>query len=283
MPKRVFFFMAAVVLAASTGTVVGGCGNESTGGGIVPDAHVPCTPFRSVLTEPYLTGFDGVDVSSAVTCGEPPYLCLIYSGVGDGTVPGGVTQDPADTTGCTLIGDVDTNDPSGNYGFIMIVRDSLNGRLEIPIYWPGNPCSTDHVTLDPAENPARVETSGSEYQWTVSADDVDYPCDDVSCGTCRACVHMRFLVLEPITGADGLDCVNTGDVCSDCGAGCVPLPPACPHVDTMSRVLQVRSHAAIRESPSWVTMEFELNYTGDDVANCADKHWLCHMEVLETQ
>ena len=80
--------LSVFLVAAAIGMTAAGCGNESTGGGIVPDAHVPCTPFRSVLTEPYLTGFDGVDVSSAVTCGEPPYLCLIYTGLGEGTVPG---------------------------------------------------------------------------------------------------------------------------------------------------------------------------------------------------
>ena len=185
---------------AVMGVVCWGCSNNSSGG-VVPDAQPACQPFRSVLGDPpYLEGWDGVDVSAAVTCGTEPYYCTIFQGDGEGTVPSGVSQDPADTTGCTLVGEVDSSNLPGTYGFIVVVHDGRGDTVDIPVFFQGEPCDTDHVALDPTDRPVRVEAGGSAYSWTLTVDDLDAPCDDVSCATCRWCAHLKFLALEPVTG-----------------------------------------------------------------------------------
>lgn len=258
-----------------------GCnpGNTS-GGGSINENH---PPLRSTLdSPPYLQGADGVDVTSVVADGRTPYSCDFFHGDGEGTVPTQVTQDPNDPTGCTLIGDVSSEDATGSYGFLMEVSDEAGDSVIIPVFYSGSPCSTATVTLQDPESPPPVRDAGSAYDWTLQITDIDFPCDDTTCNMCHFCLDMHFNILDPLTGASGLACSEPGDVCSDCGDGCLPSSPfICPAVGTMNRVLNVKQHEPIREGPAWVTMELELLYTGDNLEGCSGKQWVCHIETLE--
>jgi hypothetical protein len=261
-----------------------GCSaGSSSGGG--PSGNTNHDPLRTRLSDPpYLVGEDGLDVTTAVEDGKPPYSCTIYGGPGEGTVPAGVSVDPGDPTGCTLLGDATGEELPGGYGFMVVVEDEAGDSVEIPIHYAGRPCATAGVTLSPAESPPRVVDATPVYQWDLQVTDIDFPCEDAECSTCRFCLSMQFLALDPLSGAAELLCANEGDVCSDCGEGCLPPSPLfCPSTGEMSRVLEVRDHAPIRQGPAWVTMELQLDYTGDDLEGCGAKQWTCHMETLELQ
>jgi hypothetical protein len=197
-------------------------------------------------------------------------------------VPTGVTVDPNDPTGCTFLGGVGEEDAPGGYGFIVVVEDEAGDSVDIPVHYEGPACATDSATLSPAESPPRVIDAGSAYDWDIQVTDIDFPCDDVSCETCHFCLSMQFVTLEPLSGATDLLCENEGTVCSDCGEDCLPPSPfSCPASGTMNRLLQVREHDSTRPGPAWITMELQLDYTGDDLEGCGDKHWICHFETWE--
>jgi hypothetical protein len=278
------FFVSAVLLAGALtllGVGVFGCSTGSSSGGSTTNTNHD--PLRHTLQDPpYLEGADGVDVTTVVEQGVSPYSCHFYSGPGQGTVPAGVYQDPQDPSGCRLRGAVGDDEPPGGYGFIMVVEDAVGDSVEIPVHYRGPACATAAVTLTPAASPPQVKDGGIDYTWSIAVTDIDFPCDDASCATCHFCLSMQFLALDPLSGATDLLCQNEGDVCSDCEADCLPQTPHhCPGQGTMNRSLQVRPHDPIRQGAGWVTMEIEINYTGDDLAACGAKQWTCHFETLE--
>lgn len=284
MPSVQNAVVRTVTAAATVAVVMGlgaACDTGTTSGG--GGGNTNYDPLRSVLDDPpYLEGSDGLDVSQGVADGRTPYSCTFVQGDGAGTVPSGVSQDPDDPTGCTLQGDVTTDDATGSYGFLMEVSDDAGDTVVVPVFYAGSPCSTANVTFTDPAAPPPIRDAGSGYDWTLEITDIDFPCDDASCDTCQFCLDMHFNVLEPLSGSPGLVCAEEGDVCSDCGQGCLPASPfACPSTGTMTRVLEVRPHDPIRQGPAWVTMELEVLYTGDDLAGCSGKRWLCHIETLE--
>ena len=94
------------------------------------------------------------------------------------------------------------------------------------------------------------------------------------CGGC-----FNFVVTpHPLAGVDGLECGAGIEICSPCES-CVSAPSDCPDMLTLSRDIFVNAHDPIREGPAWVAMDLELDYTG--VEECGDKHWECHVQVLD--
>ncbi len=235
----------------------------------------------SLPNPPLLQGSDGLDVSQVVQGGKGDLRCYIYQGPGEGTVPPGVTQDPNDTSGCTLSGSVSPSAKPGSYGFIVVVSDELGQSLEVPVWYQGQLCNVGGVSLTPAASPPQVVSAGSAYSWQLAVTDLNFPCEDGGCTHCRGCLNM-FLSSGPLDPTNQLQCSNPGVVCSDCGQGCITNASTCPGLGSMHRSVDVRDHPAIRaQGFAWETIELTLDYTGDDLANCGPNHWECHIETLE--
>ncbi len=255
---------------------------ESAGESDTRDFHLQVyDPLVTTLPNPpLLQGRDGLDVSQVVQGGKGSLRCFIYQGPGEGTVPPGVTQDPNDTSGCTLSGTVSASAKPGSYGFIVVVTDDLGQSIEVPVWYQGAPCNVAGVALTPPASPPQVVPAGSAYSWQLEVTNLNYPCEDPGCTSCRACINM-FLMSGPLDPTAQLQCSNPGVVCSDCGPGCITNASTCPGLGSMRRSVDVRAHPPIRQGFAWETVELTLDYTGDDLQNCGPNHWECHIETLE--
>ncbi len=227
----------------------------------------------------YVTGEATTDLRCIVSGGQPPYSCRMFGGPGEGTMPIGVSQAAADASGCTLTGGVDVGagDQNGVYGFIMEVEDANSDVVEIPVAYVGPSCDTSAATLTPSSTNVAVNAPGTAASWQLVVDDVDGVDDGMSCAPC---FNLSLLTRSPLVIALGLDCANAGDLCSDCGAGCIT--GSCPGQHTLTRSVDLNAHSNLRTgAAAWATIELGATYSGSSLDPCGDKTWSCHLEVLE--
>ena len=232
----------------------------------------------------YLPGSDGLDVADAVSGGMGDVSCSIYRGPGQGRVPVGVMQDPADASGCTLVGLPDPAATPGGAGFIVVVEDEMGQRLDVPVFYPTTACNTAAATITPLADAPRITMAGAAYDWALSITDIDAPCTDgMVCMSCGWCFDMSTSS-SGLSVARNLNCSAAGDVCSDC-AGCVTPITTCPDVLSMARDIEVRAHGPIRGDggPAWASVGLSMDYSGANLSGgmCGDKSWSCQMMVLE--
>lgn len=264
------------------------------------------------LIKPALKGAATLKVAElgkTIRGGKAPYRCSFYRGSGRGTVPAGVTQDPADTTGCTLKGMPNNTNAPGSYGFLMNVEDSLGQAIQVPIFYKHGTCSaaSNRLTITPPIANGVTHPAGSAYTYKVELSDLNYT--EIACssnafcqqnaastsvciaGKCatpagvKYCGYERIsitLYLGPLTAGTGLVCSATEPVCMDCSStesACFTGPTnRCPNKQVMTQYIRMRAHTAIRakKAPAFQTLEPRYLFPNNAARNTS-----CHFEVLE--
>jgi hypothetical protein len=264
------------------------------------------------LVKPYIKGTATLKVANpgvTIKGGKPPYICSMFRGTGQGTVPAGVLVDTNDVTGCTLKGLPNNTNAAGSYGFLMNVEDSLGAQIQVPIVYKHGSCSptTNRVTITPPIGNTPVFKAGAAYSFKVQLSDVGY--NQVTCGStadCRTstqdpnsicnggicqtsgggtyCGYETIsitLFLGPLTAGQGLSCATTAPVCMDCNGQTACLignRNACPLKHVLEQNITVRAHTTIRpnKAPAFQTLEPRYIFPNNSARNTS-----CHFEVLE--
>jgi hypothetical protein len=237
-------------------------------------------PRLQSLANPYLQASfvtKLAEVFKTITGGKPPYRCQQYYGPGQGTVPSGIQQDPNDSTGCTLLGQPDTSNLPGTYGFIMMVRDSLGQLVEIPVSYTHGSCNNPFFQLTPSVDALPVKPIASTYEWRVDIKNIDYY------NSFNVCRYELYLMLThaALSAGPNLSCFSPDPICVSCNAteqSCVNTPSTCPAVISMYHFVRIRQHTAIRPNNAPAFLSLQLRYTYS-----INKSQSCHWDTLETQ